>query len=383
MNNHAGLVSVIIPSYNAEATLDETLNSVRNQTYRDLEIIVVDDGSDDGTVDVACRHAANDDRIRIVSIENSGVAHARNVGIAVSRGNFIAPIDADDLWHPEKIDRQMAVMRAHGPDVGFVYTLYRRIDADGRVLHSSGMRGFTGRVYLRSLMINFVGNGSSLLARRAAVEEVGGYEPDLHRQGAQGCEDYLIQILMARSWTVALVPEYLTGYRKTPGAMSSNSDRMMRSHLAMLDHVARRLPETPRAILAAAKASIHARHAIHVLRHRRLSEAAREFCLAMRLSPLRGLDVARRDLARHAIGIFKRRVLKRPAAVVTGDLHFFQCDPASGPERFSEQPLKRRLEELAKHEEAFFQKNRLLPPPSGEAVTDASATATSAASCSG
>ena len=382
MANTKELVSVIIPAYNAEATLNETLNSVRNQTYYDLEIIVVDDGSEDGTVDVARRHAAIDCRVQIISIKNSGVAHARNVGIAASRGDFIAPVDADDLWHPEKIAHQMAVMRAHARELGYVYTLYRRIDADGRVLFSSGMGNFRGHVYLRSLLVNFVGNGSSLLARRAAIDEVGGYEPDLHRQGAQGCEDYLIQTLMARSWTVGLVPEYLTGYRKTPGAMSSDSERMMRSHLATLELVARRFPETPRGDLAAAEASIRARLSIRRLRQRRAGRAARELWSAVRLSPVCAINVAWFDFSRTAISILKRRILKRPPSVAPG-VDFLRSDPTSGLQLFPEQPLGRRLAALSKREEAFFQIDRSPTHPQLQTKTRTPTTATSSASCRG
>lgn len=397
MTDTKELVSVVIPAYNAEETLDETLKSVRNQTYRDLEIIVVDDGSDDSTADVARSHAAGDNRIRIISIKNSGVAHARNVGVTASRGDFIAPIDADDLWHPEKIARQMAVMRAHGSEVGYVYTLYRTIDVDGRVLHSSGMGNYTGHVYLRSLLVNFVGNGSSLLARRAAFDEVGGYEPDLHRQGAQGCEDYLIQILIARSWTVELVPEYLTAYRLRAGAMSSDSERMMRSHLAMLEHVARRFPETPKVDLAVAEASVRARFSIQRLFQRRVSGAAQEFWSAICLSPLCAINVAcsyfssiaiyiikvraaRFDVLRTAVRIIKRRILKRSTSIAPG-VDFFQCDPSAGLELRSDKPLERRLAALAERETFFFQTNRSPTHPQFKTESKTATTAASSASC--
>ena len=354
MSNISSLVSVIIPAYNAENTLDETLESVRGQTYGDLEIIVVDDGSSDGTCDVARRHATSDHRIRIISIENSGVANARNVGIAASRGEFVAPIDADDLWHPEKIARQMEVMGAHGSEMGYVYTLYRRIDADGRVLFTSGACDFAGHVYLRSLLVNFVGNGSSLLIRRAAFEAVGGYEPDLRRQGAQGCEDYLIQTLIARSWTVGLVPEYLTGYRRIPGAMSMDWKRMARSHLVMLEHVARRLPETPRADLAAAEAVVRARHSIRMLRQWQLLDAVSELLRAARLSFFCAMDVASVEFFRTVTRIVNRRIRKLPPPVAP-EIDFLRSDPTSGRQPYSRRPLGWRLAALLKREEAFFQ----------------------------
>src|SRR5579863_7666011 len=92
------LVTVVIPAYNAAHTIDETLRSARYQTHRNLEILVVDDGSKDATPEVVARHAVIDARIRLIVQENAGVAAARNRGIAEAKSDLIAPLDADDLW---------------------------------------------------------------------------------------------------------------------------------------------------------------------------------------------------------------------------------------------------------------------------------------------
>src|SRR6478735_11425096 len=109
------LITVIIPAYNAAATLDQTLLSVRAQSYRDIEILIIDDGSLDEAPKIARRHAAADSRVRLISQANSGVAAARNRGIAEARGKLIAPIDADDLWASTKLERQIAMMAEGGP----------------------------------------------------------------------------------------------------------------------------------------------------------------------------------------------------------------------------------------------------------------------------
>src|SRR5438034_11633591 len=98
------LVSVVIPAFNASATIDETIRSVRSQSHRDLDIIVVDDGSIDDTVAIAQRHAAYDSRIRIITQCNAGVAAARNAGWRAARADFIALLDADDLLTPSKTE---------------------------------------------------------------------------------------------------------------------------------------------------------------------------------------------------------------------------------------------------------------------------------------
>jgi hypothetical protein len=349
-----GLVSVIVPAHNAEITVDETLKSIRNQTYCNLEIVVVDDGSTDGTVDIVRRHAGEDPRIRILSITNSGVAIARNTGIAASRGEFVAPIDADDLWHPEKIARQMAVMRDAGPETGYVYTLYRRIDPEGGVLWSGEARIVEGHVYLLALSTNFVGNGSSLLIRRAALDDVGGYEPDLHRRGAQGCEDYLIQILMARFWAVGVVPEYLTGWRDSPGSMSSDWERMARSHLLMFEHVARRFPETPPQVLAMAEAAVRTRLAVQLLRRLRPARAVAELRRAVALAPIYSIYDTGVQAWHIGLDILKSRIARFRPARASPKAAYLACDPAAGRQPVSAPLFGWRLAALARRNEGFF-----------------------------
>src|SRR6476660_9248867 len=97
------LVSALIPAWNAESTLAETLGSAAAQTHRNLEILIVDDGSTDSTAEIAKEFCASDSRARLTSQKNRGVASARNRAIDESKGEFIAPLDADDLWHAQKI----------------------------------------------------------------------------------------------------------------------------------------------------------------------------------------------------------------------------------------------------------------------------------------
>ena len=96
--------SIVVPAYNAAATLSDTLLSLTSQTYRDIEIVVVDDGSTDSTASVARSFAARDNRIRLVRQANRGLAGARNSGVAAASGEVVGFCDADDLWLPEKMD---------------------------------------------------------------------------------------------------------------------------------------------------------------------------------------------------------------------------------------------------------------------------------------
>lgn len=244
----APLVSVVIPAYNAASTIDETLRSVRAQTHRALEIIVVDDGSSDGTVAVAARHAAADDRVQVVTQANAGVAAARNAGWRRARADLIAFVDADDLWAPRKIELQVRALDAGGPDVGLAYCWYVLIDAQGHVIgRPPGIR-HEGDVLARLFERNFVGNGSAVLVRREALAAARGFESALRAAGAEGCEDLLFYCRVAERHRFALVPEHLVGYRQLPRNMSSNRPRMLRSWLLAADEMLVRHPHQRKAI---------------------------------------------------------------------------------------------------------------------------------------
>jgi glycosyltransferase involved in cell wall biosynthesis len=227
--NHDPLVSVILPVYNGAEFLGSALESALSQTYRHLEIIAIDDGSTDGSPAVLDLYALRDSRIRVLTQANGGVARARNRGIAEAHGNFIAPLDADDLWEPTKIDRQMQRMLAAGNETGFVYSWWVWIDASGSVLDRSPRWMFEGPTFESLLQINFTGNASVPLFRRHCVEEAGGYNEQLAATGAGGCEDWELVLRVAERYEAAVVPEILLGYRRLPGSMSTACDTMWRS----------------------------------------------------------------------------------------------------------------------------------------------------------
>ena len=223
------LVTVIVPAWNAERTLDETLQSVASQTYGNLEILIVDDGSTDATAAIAAKFCAREPRARLISTENGGVAAARNRAISEARGEWIAPIDADDLWHPTKIEKQVASALSHAERPGFVYCWHRLIDLDGRVTGSGPRWVLNGRAFNQLAYLNVVENGSALLMRTDAVREVGGYDASLRARNAQGCEDVMIQLQIARLYSIAAVEEYLVGHRRHGDNMSGDFEQMVRS----------------------------------------------------------------------------------------------------------------------------------------------------------
>jgi glycosyltransferase involved in cell wall biosynthesis len=244
------LVTVVIPAYNAASTLDETLRSVRAQTHRRLEIVVVDDGSTDATAEIVRRHVTSDSRIRLLKQANRGVADARNRGAKEGQANLLAFIDADDLWAPDKIEKQLRAFDDAPPSAALIYTWYARINASSCIVEASERPVFEGNVLGRLCRGNFVGNGSSIVVKRDAFEEVKGFDPGLRASKAQGCEDWLFYLRVAERYEFGVVPEVLTGYRKIPSNMSNDVMRMRRSWLSVASEMEQRHPELKREIAA-------------------------------------------------------------------------------------------------------------------------------------
>ncbi len=245
------LVTVIIPAYNAEKTLANTLRSVSNQTHQRLEILVVDDGSLDGTYELANEYRLQDSRIRVLRQENGGVARARNYGIHEAAGSYIAPIDADDLWHPRKIELQLRALASLPGGRGVAYNWYAAIDANDVIFAHSRPVLYKGGVFEIMVRENFIGNGSTPLMPRTDVLACGGYDPSLRDQEAEGCEDYKLYLALAERLPFAPAADFLTGYRFTQGNMSSNACRMLRSHALVMTEVKRRYPHLAAAAIAA------------------------------------------------------------------------------------------------------------------------------------
>jgi glycosyltransferase involved in cell wall biosynthesis len=240
------LVSVIVPAYNAAGTIERTLRSVMAQTYANLEIVVVDDGSDDRSTDIIERMAHDDARIIFLRQSNAGVASARNIAIAYARGTFIATLDADDIWNPRKIEKQIAVFVSGGDRIGLVYCYSRNIDEHDVITAQEWQQDDAhGDVYALLILSNFLRNASSPLIRRACLQEIGGYDPSLRTRDAQGCEDFALYLAISERWEFDLVPEYLVGYRTGAGRMSGNHLAMARSWEIVIADARSRHPELP------------------------------------------------------------------------------------------------------------------------------------------
>ena len=238
------LVTAVIPLYNSAKTIDETLRSVRAQTYRNIEVVVIDDGSTDESARIAQDHEVADPRVRLIRQVNAGVAAARNRGVAEAKSEFIAPIDADDLWEPTKIEKQMAMLLHGGPKVGLVYTWTAIINEKSQIISSSYRPSVEGQALEEILQRNFVGSGSPALMRKQAILDAGQYDTYL----PQGCEDWLLYIQIAKRYEFAVVREFLTGYRRSRGQESANALRMLHSYDVLASQLQKSFPEYSRQI---------------------------------------------------------------------------------------------------------------------------------------
>jgi glycosyltransferase involved in cell wall biosynthesis len=240
------LVSVLIPAYNAAPTITHTLRSALDQSYPAIEVVVVDDGSQDGTAEVVQEITNADARVRLICQANQGVASARNAALRPSRGSLIAPFDADDLWHRDKIARQVRRLDEEGAHVGVVYCWSSDIDGEGRIIaHRLDLNRYEGDVLAALVVTNFIDNASVPLIRRSELETIGGWDSSLHAREAQGCEDWQLYLRLAQRCNFGLEPAFLVGYRQAPGAMSRNVRRMRKSYRLVMAEVRRSSPALP------------------------------------------------------------------------------------------------------------------------------------------
>lgn len=205
----------MIPNYNYAHYLRETIDSVLAQTYSDIEIIVVDDGSKDDSKAILAGYA---DRVHTIFQQNQGVSAARNNGVNESTGEFISFLDADDAWLPTKIEKQVARFREH-EELGLVHVGVDEIDADGNSLVHR-LEGVEGKVCTTLLMLKregVLGGGSGMMVRRKVFDEIGGFDLRLSTSA-----DWDLAYRVSERYTVGFVPEILLKYRVHNSNMHAN-----------------------------------------------------------------------------------------------------------------------------------------------------------------
>lgn len=269
-------VSVIIPSFNHATYLPAAVDSALNQTTPPHEIIIVDDGSTDGTGQVAASYGK---RVQYVYQQNGGLSAARNTGIARATGEMIVLLDADDLLEPGFISIMTGAL-ANAPDAAAVFCGYRMVDDANNSLFQTGPGSIDTR-RIRELMLD--GNylaAHCLLLRRAALEQTGPFD-----QSLTACEDWDMWLRLTRHNQLLAVPDLLVRYRVQSGSMSDNPRRMLDNRLAVLQKVEAAEPELPPERLRRARARAWRAAAVEWLQVGDHSEAVHCLLQAARLDP--------------------------------------------------------------------------------------------------
>lgn len=278
MNPQPPLVTAIIPMYNGERFVRDSVESVLSQTYSAIEILVVDDGSTDRSIDVLAKYAG---RLRLIRQPNAGVANARNAGVEASRGEIVAFLDQDDWWQPTKIEKQVSVF-VSDPEVTLVHTGTAHFDDQakkfvGRLNPNCAADKLVGSCYQRLLLDNCIYN-STVAVRRSAVRRVGGFDTTI---AGNTVADYDLWLRLAKDGTFAFVPEELGVFRLHSSQGTWNRKEMLTAEFRMLSrYVTQQMREDSKA-LRGRFARIHEMLGISYLDAEQGAEARRCFSNAL------------------------------------------------------------------------------------------------------
>ena len=291
-------ISVIVPAYNVERTILETVESVQQQTFSDFELIVINDGSTDRTLKLL--NTVKDPRLKVFSYTNGGLPTARNRGISHATGEFLAFLDADDLWTPDKLELQLAALQQH-PEAGVAYSwTYFKFDKE-EYSYADNSTFFEGNVYADLLIRNFLHNGSNPLIRKEAIESVGLFDPTL-----KSCEDWDYYLRLAAIWSFVLVPKPQIIYRQSSSSMTSKIDVMEKYLLIVINRAFSTAPLELQFLKKKSLSWVYKYAAQQYLKYKSedllsLKVAAKKLLIAVTIQPSIFLEDYTQGLIRHLI----------------------------------------------------------------------------------
>ncbi|MEY2832410.1 MAG: hypothetical protein RLZZ574_1668, partial [Cyanobacteriota bacterium] len=227
--NKSPKVSVIIPAYNVIRYIAATIETVFAQTYQDFEVIVVDDGSTDDTHNWLAQLSQQEPKVKIISQTNKGVQKARNRAIKEARGEYIALLDADDLWEPTKLQKQVDSLDTNS-EAGLCYTWTALADNEGRTTGRVVASHAEGNVWTQLTELNFVCCGSTPMIRRSCFETIGFFAEDLHHS-----EDWDMWLRIALKYPFVVVKEPLIRYRQHQSNISKNCQSMLETSRILIE----------------------------------------------------------------------------------------------------------------------------------------------------
>jgi glycosyltransferase involved in cell wall biosynthesis len=230
--DEAGLISVIIPCYNAEQTLSETVDCVLRQTYKKWEIIIVNDGSTDSSPQLAEKLTAFGN-IKVIHTPNRGVSNARNTGAENAKGEFLAFLDADDVWQPEKLQLQINYFSKQ-PLLGVCFSKVRFTSQSGKSLNQYSLVPKKPLNAYSLLVENHLCTSSNIMCRKQVFLETTGFDPSMNYAEDQ---EWLLRVALNKRWLIAGVPEVLLDYRTQTGSLSSSLYKMEQGWQALIQKV--------------------------------------------------------------------------------------------------------------------------------------------------
>lgn len=213
-------VSVIIPTYNRSHFILDAIDSVLNQAFQDFEIIVIDDGSNDDTREVLRKYDAI---VNHVYQENKGRSEARNTGIKIAKGEYIAFLDDDDIWLPQKLEKQITFLDAN-PDIGLVHAFTEVIDEEGRMLTADTKNRL--KLYRKAVKVGYTYEGmshlcvmfmSTVMLRKECLDKVGLFDPNI-----PAFEDWDFYLRFALKYSIVMIPEFLVRFRMHKGRTTTD-----------------------------------------------------------------------------------------------------------------------------------------------------------------
>lgn len=233
-------VSVVVPAYNVSSYIRAALTSLESQTFPEFEVLVVDDGSTDNTAAIVKEFCQRDSRFQLLQKPNGGLSSARNYGIRYARGEYIALLDGDDVYHSDKLANHVTRLDKEA-DVGVVYSASRTIRDDGRptFLTLSG-KPVHSHPLLALLCKNFVGHGSNAVFRRCLMDEVGEFDEELR---SWEDVDFWLRIAATQKWRFYREKRILCYYRVRPSGLSFNLVQMRISGEQVITAAYQRTPK--------------------------------------------------------------------------------------------------------------------------------------------
>lgn len=228
------VISVITPVYNGEKTIRETIESVLKQTFSDFEYIIINDSSEDATLAIV--ESFSDPRIKVFTYPRGNPSISRNRGITHTSGEYLAFIDADDVWTSDKLETQLIALQKN-PEAALAYSWNNYIDESSHFLRPGCHFTVTENVYAQLLLINFIENGSNVLIRKQAIAEVGDFNPNF----AWG-EDWDLWLRLAARYPFVAVSKVQVLYRVSANTMTQNISRMETTCLEVMELAFERSP---------------------------------------------------------------------------------------------------------------------------------------------